>query len=236
MLRAQIEIRHASLLAGAESAEGTVVIIDVFRAFTTSAYAFARGARGIWLVKTPQEAFALRRKWPEALLIGERDGRPLEGFDYGNSPSAIAELDLVNKIIIQRTSAGTQGVIAARRADEILLGSLVCVEATVRYIKRRAPKIVTLVAMGTSGLEKSEEDELCAEYLSARLRGQHPDSHALIKRIEGLPAAQEVRNWSLAHFPSTDLDCCLRLDEFDFAMAVERQAKGLVARKAGGCI
>jgi len=230
MPRVQMEIRRTSLLAGAEAAQGTTVIIDVFRAFTTAAYAFARGAREIWLVKAIEDAFALRRELPQALLIGERDGRPLEGFDYGNSPSIIAQLDLADRIIIQRTSAGTQGVIAARQAEEILLGSLVCAEATVRHIQKHRPHLVMLVAMGTSGLAVSAEDELCAGYLDARLRGLRPDPHVLIQRVENLPAAQEVRSGRLTHFPPTDLDCCLSLDEFDFAMVVARRAKGLMAR------
>jgi 2-phosphosulfolactate phosphatase len=225
-----MELRRTSLLTGAESAQGMVVIIDVFRAFTTAAYAFARGAREIWLVKTPQDAFALRRELPNALLVGERDGRPLEGFDYGNSPSLIAQLDLNDKIIVQRTSSGTQGVVASRQAEEILLGSIVCAEATVQYILKRAPQIVTLVAMGNAGMEAAEEDELCASHLEARLHGLNLDSRALIQRIENLPAAQDVRAGRFPHFPSADLDCCLRLDEFDFAMVVERWEKSLVAK------
>ena len=45
-----MEIRIESLIAGAREAEGVVVVIDVFRCFTTEAVAFANGAKEIILV------------------------------------------------------------------------------------------------------------------------------------------------------------------------------------------
>jgi 2-phosphosulfolactate phosphatase len=38
-------IRRLRLLDGAKTARGLTVVIDVFRAFSTAAYAFDRGAR-----------------------------------------------------------------------------------------------------------------------------------------------------------------------------------------------
>ena len=55
-------------------ATGAVVAIDVIRAFTTAAFAFAAGARDIVLVGTVEEAFAQRERFPGALAMGEVDG------------------------------------------------------------------------------------------------------------------------------------------------------------------
>ena len=58
-----------SLLTGAKKAHGTVIIIDVFRAFTTSAIAFSRGATKIILVADIEEALSLRSSGKGDLCI-----------------------------------------------------------------------------------------------------------------------------------------------------------------------
>src|SRR5207237_5230955 len=76
------------------AATGTVVAIDVIRAFTTAAFALAAGARDIMPVGTVEQALELRARFPGALLMGEVGGYPIEGFDFGNSPSALLGRDL----------------------------------------------------------------------------------------------------------------------------------------------
>jgi len=91
--------------------DGTVVVIDVLRAFNTSAYAFAAGARQVIPVAGVQEALDLRReRFPSALVMGELDGRRIPEFDLGNSPWDVQQPDLRGRTLIQRTSAGTQGL------------------------------------------------------------------------------------------------------------------------------
>jgi 2-phosphosulfolactate phosphatase len=137
--------------ADAAAAEGCVVVIDVLRAFTTAAFAFHAGASEIWLCSSTEEALALRRRAPAALLVGEIGGRAIPGFDHGNSPSALQDLDLRGRIVILRTSNGTQGVARAVHASSILLGSLVCAAATARHVRGLRPDTVTLLSMGWIG-------------------------------------------------------------------------------------
>jgi len=98
-------------------------------------------------VAAVDEALALKRRWPDALVMGEVHGRRVDGFDFGNSTSAIARADLAGRRLIQRTSAGTQGVLAARDAGPLLLGNFVGAGAIVRYVQRQAPTEVSLVAL-----------------------------------------------------------------------------------------
>ncbi|HEX5545811.1 MAG TPA: 2-phosphosulfolactate phosphatase, partial [Ktedonobacterales bacterium] len=64
----------------AEQARGVVVVIDVLRAFTVSAYALAGGARELLLVRGVEEALTLRDEaHPDALLAGEVGGRLIPG-------------------------------------------------------------------------------------------------------------------------------------------------------------
>ena len=65
-----MEIRQVTL-ENCDQATSTVVVIDVIRAFTTAAYAFAAGARDIVLVSAVAEAFALKKCAPGVLLMGE---------------------------------------------------------------------------------------------------------------------------------------------------------------------
>ena len=68
-------------LRNCTEASGTVVVVDVIRAFTVAAYAFAAGARDVLLVGTEEEALALRDRFPGAWAMGEVDGLKPEGVE-----------------------------------------------------------------------------------------------------------------------------------------------------------
>ena len=141
-----------SLIEGAERATGTVAVIDVFRAFTSAAVALANGALSIVMVRTVEEAVALRDAGIGHICMGEVHGRAPPGFDFGNSPFEISGVDFGGKKIIQRTSAGTQGIVAAgKRAERPYAASLVTAEATVRALLSGPPDQISLVAMAIMG-------------------------------------------------------------------------------------
>ena len=225
-----IEICH--LIEGARKAEGLAVIIDVFRAFSLECYLFAAGAGEIRPVGTIEETFAWRGKDPSCFLIGERQGRMIEGCDMGNSPSVIDPERIRSRRIIHTTSAGTQGIVNAIHADEILTGSFVNAQAVAEYIRRKNPEKVCLVAMGKAGREVAEEDELCAQYLQSLLDGvKMPDidSRLLALKTGGGkhffdPKTQDV-------FPEEDFWLCTRRDCFDFVIRVEKDENGLISRR-----
>ena len=118
-----MEIRLASLLRGAQEAEGTTIIIDVFRAFTTAAVAFDRGAEQIVLVAEVEDALALRRRGVGHLCIGEVDGKRPAGFDFGNSPFHYMGENIKGKSIVLTTTNGTQAIEAAKDAYKVVIGS-----------------------------------------------------------------------------------------------------------------
>ncbi len=217
-----IRVRRTSALDGARGATGHVVIVDVFRAFTTAAYCIATGATEIVLLKDAEEALAMKAKDPSLFLTGEIGGRPIPGFDAGNSPSVIETLDLTGRRVVQRTSSGTQGVVAAGpTADEVLLGSIVIAGATIRYLERYATD-VTVVATGTNESADADEDRICAEYLEALLLGHRPGPPVI--RLTGDDSGWP--DW----FPRRDAELACELDRFDFALPVHREDGFLVAR------
>ncbi|MFH1180115.1 MAG: 2-phosphosulfolactate phosphatase, partial [Candidatus Bathyarchaeota archaeon] len=117
-----MRIKRLSLVDGSKQATGLAVVIDVFRAFTTDAYVMANGAERVYPVATVEEAFELKQQHHDWVLMGERDGKQVPGFDYGNSPYDVKDVDFSGLSVIQTTSAGTQGLFNAYGADEILPG------------------------------------------------------------------------------------------------------------------
>jgi 2-phosphosulfolactate phosphatase len=219
-----MEIRRLSLLEGAKKAKGTTVVIDVFRAFTTAAYVMANGAEKILPVGGVDEALELRRQNPGWLVMGEVHGHMVPGFDYGNSPDEVNHIDFTGKTVIQRTSSGVQGILAASRAEEVLLGSFVLAEATVDYIRRKIPRVVSIVAMGWEGEHEAIEDELCAEYLESRLRGARPDFPEMARRIRADPQGAKFFDPTQTSFREGDFHAAMSLDKFPFALRVVRGA------------
>jgi 2-phosphosulfolactate phosphatase len=219
-----MNVRVTSFIEGARAATGHAVIVDVFRAFTTAAFCIAAGAREVVLLADHEHALALKRSDPSLFLTGEIGGRPIPGFDVGNSPSAIERLDLTGRRVVQRTSAGTQGVNAATAARALLLGSFVVAEATVRYLQARAQE-VTVVAMGHAAAETADEDEACARYIASRLAGEPVDIAAVLASLW----KDEDPNWP-DWFPRRDAELACELDRFAFALPVVREGGLLVAR------
>jgi 2-phosphosulfolactate phosphatase len=204
---------------GASEAEGTVVVIDVMRAFTTAAYAFHAGLAEIELVSTVEEALAA-----PGFRMGEAGGRLIPGFDHNNSPSQLVGKRLAGRAVF-RTGAGTRCVAAATKATEIWLGSLVVASATVRALEGR--KEITLVASGCPG--EGEEDLACAEWIAASLQGQGGSDEGVVASVEASRAAARHREDD-PDFPPEDVRCATALDAFRFAMRAERHGEHVIAR------
>jgi 2-phosphosulfolactate phosphatase len=216
-----VEIVIESLLPGAEAATGSVAIIDVFRAFTTAAVALANGASRIIMVGGVEEALELRKQGQVDLCMGEVRGRAPPGFDFGNSPFAIASRDFTGQTIAQRTSAGTQGIAAAaRQADRLYAASLVTASATARALLSDAPERITLVAMGNKAVTRTDEDELCALHLRNLLEGRTGNRDAVRPMILASGEVECFHDLARPHFHPGDLDIALDIDRYDFAIRV----------------
>jgi 2-phosphosulfolactate phosphatase len=220
-----------SLIAGAERAVGIAVIIDVFRAFTTATVALANGATKIVIVRDVEEALSLRAAGVGQICMGEVGGRAPPGFDFGNSPFEVSKADLRGRTIIQRTGAGTQGIVAARQASRLYAGSLLTAAATARAIRRQLPEEVTLVAMGLDGVRRSDEDELCAIHLRNLLQGRPGSRSGTRDVILAGPQIPAFHDPATPHLHPADLDIALDIDRYDFTVPVAHENGRLVARK-----
>jgi 2-phosphosulfolactate phosphatase len=220
-----------SLLEGAARATGTIAVIDVFRAFTTAAVALANGAIRIVMVGSVEEALALRAAGLGQICMGEVGGKAPDGFDFGNSPFEISTVDFQGKTIIQRTSAGTQGIVAAAsRAARLYAASLVTTDATVREILSGSPERVTVVAIGGEGVRRTDEDEVCAMHLRNRLEGRPGDPDAVRRLILAGGEVARFHYPARRHLYPEDVEIALDVDRYDFAVRVEMEDSRPVAR------
>jgi len=206
------------------------VVIDVLRAFTTAAYAIDRGAREILLVSTVDEAFELRKQDSRLLLAGEVNGYPIDGFDLPNSPSAIAGLDLRNRRLVLRTTAGTQGVVRAVHAGQLFAASLCVARATAESIKRLHPSTVTFVETGVRSKGGGEEDIACSDYIVSILKEAPLGISDIQRQVRNSSAAAKFTGSLDGDFPESDLEHSLRMDRFPFAMEVSRTGDGLALK------
>jgi 2-phosphosulfolactate phosphatase len=174
----------------------------------------------------------MREQFPDSILIGERHGKILPGFDYGNSPFDISYADFSGKTVIHTTSAGTLGLSLASGAEELLAGSMRNAKATAAYIRSRNPEIVSLVCMGWEGLKSTEEDVLCGEYLKSLLEGVPMKD--LQKRCEYLRYQEGKKFFDPAQkdiFPEGDFWMCITPDCCDFAMRAVKKDFGFEMEK-----
>lgn len=217
-----MEIEILQLTEGAKRAKGLTVVIDVFRAFSTACYVFAAGAVKIIPVEHVEEAFVLKEKMNNVVMLGERNERRVPGFDFGNSPTHIMNQDFIGKTIIMTTSSGTRGIANAKGADEIITGSFVNAEAIVRYVLEKNPDVVSLVCMGYEGRYPTQEDTFFAEYLRDRLQNKEVDFEKMKQALRTGDGARLLDPANHEWSPSTDFELCLDPDRFHFVLKIEK--------------
>jgi 2-phosphosulfolactate phosphatase len=114
------------------------------------------------------EAWALRKEFPAALVGGEREGVKVEGFAFGNSPREYTRKTVEGREIIHTTTNGTVALRAVAGAKCVLIGALLNLDALAAYLRAAMPEHLLLICAG-SWTEFSLEDALAAGGLMARL-------------------------------------------------------------------
>ena len=232
MKRYNGKVNILRLIEGAKQAEGLTVIIDVFRAFSLENYLYDMGAELIRPIGTVEEAFKLKETIPNSLLFGERNGIKVEGFDFGNSPSSANAEIVKGKTILHTTSAGTQGVVNATNATQILAGGLVNARAIAEYIIETQPEVVSLVSMGWNAEELAEEDELCAEYIKSILDDEeitNMDERVAALQFKG---GEHFFNPETQHiFPEPDFWMCIKYDLFPYVLEITKDEIGFATKR-----
>lgn len=223
------DITRRSLLAGTHGVTGPTIVIDTFRAFTTAAVLLSRGVDRIVLTETLAEARQQSLSISNSILCGEEEGRKPDDFDLGNSPvDADDYKDLRGRVVVMRTSAGTRSVVSALRsgAEPLYAASLVVAGATATAVCSR--REVVIVASGLGGTTIADEDEETAGLIESRLRGM-PDDAERLDRIRSGEGADRLR--TTPWIDPEDLESCLEVDRFSFAMRARAEGEAVVLRR-----
>jgi 2-phosphosulfolactate phosphatase len=165
------------------------IVVDVLRATSTIAQALAAGYERVYSCAEIEEALALREKLGEGLLGGERNALKIEGFDAGASPREFVG-EPRGKTVIFSTTNGTRTILeAAARCEEVLLGSLLNLDAVAAAARERGED-VSLVCAGFQG-RFALDDAYCAGRIVQLLGGEATDSSKAADAI--------ARAWPDAH-------------------------------------
>ena len=193
-----------------------VVVIDVLRATTAICAGMANGVKTIIPVASIEEALEYRQRG--YIVAAERKGKVVEGFDLGNSPYSWINPELIGKTVVLTTTNGTQAIHTSRRANEMVIGSLINLDAVVKYLHKKKLNVMLLgsgwrnkfcledticagaIADGllASGDFRSEEDSTIAAkylYLSAKdnyLGYLKASSHR--RRLQDLNLNEDIKN------------------------------------------
>jgi 2-phosphosulfolactate phosphatase len=207
-------------LSGAQRAKGLVIIVDVFRSTTLGCFLVAGGAAEYIVTDSLDRARAMAAE-RGGKVIGELVDVPTSEFDYLNSPALIEKADIRGETLLHVTNAGTRGLMVCTEADEILMGSFVNAKAVVDYVRAKQPEVVTLVAMGTGGTMRAQEDMMCAMYIKNEIE-EYPNSFKTLKKfLRDVDTAAKFFDDDREDCPEEDFDLCMDLDRFDFVLKGE---------------
>ena len=158
------------------------VVFDILRATTSMTFALANGAHAVLPVNDIPDALALRVKFPEALLAGERHGlrigADLTGgveFDLGNSPREFTRGKVAGRTLIMTTTNGTRALQACAGAKQVFIGSFPNLTATANAVLASEPEQLFLVCAGTYE-EAAYEDTLAAGAMADLVRDHFGES------------------------------------------------------------
>ncbi|MFC9295128.1 2-phosphosulfolactate phosphatase [Streptomyces sp. NPDC057011] len=207
-------------------APSVAVVVDVMRAFTVAAWAFAQGAEKIVLAGSLDEALALKARHPDWVAL--KDGPAAPGFDTVNSPGLLRSLDLGGRTVVQKTTAGTVGALAVKDSPLVLCAGFVVAEATARLLRIHRSDSVTFVVTGEDG--QADEDLACAQYIARRVTEAGADAAEFVHRAAASRAATELAEGVRQGVHPDDVALCLEVDRFPFAMVATLEDSLMVLR------
>lgn len=229
-----MRIHRLSLREGSENARGTVVVIDVFRAFTCEPLMYYYGANTIILEPDIDRCLAFGGN---PVRVGELNERPIEGFDLTNSPWLIMQKGrelFDGRTVIHRTTSGVTGAAEAlKHGSEVLLASFANARATAEYITRRRPGEVSIVAMGIRSEAPAPEDEFCGDYIESLLAESEYDHLRATAAILAHETARKFLRGDSDWLPREDPAICLQRDLFGYALRAQRRDGRIVAECVG---
>jgi len=166
------------------------IVVDVLRATSTIAQALAAGYRRVLCCAEIDDALTLRAEIRNSLVGGERKALQVEGFDVGASPREFLE-PRADTLILSTTN-GTRAILeAAQRCEEVILGSLLNLEAVANAARDRDTEVVCAGFQGVFALD----DAYCAGRIVQLLDADRTDAAIAAELVaKAFPTALEGLN------------------------------------------
>lgn len=211
---------HSSVpinLAHKNEQSQVVVIIDVFRAFTTALYVLENYPASYTIAVESSVISQLSSNYTNPLLIGKPEKGSTLSYNIPNSPTRVLAMETKGQHVFHRTAAGAKGLLLAKDADIVLAASFANIKATAQYIKNIPNSRINIVPMGHEATTPSSEDDLCAEYLKALIKGEEMSLTHHLQALRDGPGAYffSEDQWQ---YPKEDFDRCLKIGQFHFAI------------------
>lgn len=207
-----MEIQTYSPYDDASTIKGFTIVIDVFRAFSVSYYIDNNGPQKYIISESIEHSQNLKNLVSNSILIGERQGIKIEGFDFGNSPTEIYENDFSGKTIIHTTTAGTKGLLLQPHENEVVVGSFVNAQALLNYIEKNKIQKVNFYCTARPKGILGEEDYLFADYMTNKLLDRDCKYDEIINSLRK-GSGKGFLETDFA--PYTDFLYCLDVNRFD---------------------
>jgi 2-phosphosulfolactate phosphatase len=158
----------------AREQKAVAVVVDALRASATITILLQQGALDVLVVKEVDEAYAYRRAHPDTLLVGERGGLKVDGFDFGNSPTEIRHADVQGKRVVFTSTTGAQRLVDCLGASGVVVGTTINASAVARQVASMAqaeniPIVIIPAGLATDPSVVADEDWLGATALAGRM-------------------------------------------------------------------
>ncbi|MBM3705376.1 MAG: 2-phosphosulfolactate phosphatase [Actinobacteria bacterium] len=99
-------------------------VIDTIRASSTIAAMLGCGGKSVFIASDREDAFKLKKIFPDFILCGEINGLPPDGFDYGNSPLDISKIGKMTGNFILMTTNGTKSILKVKDSAAVFILSI----------------------------------------------------------------------------------------------------------------
>jgi 2-phosphosulfolactate phosphatase len=206
------------------------IVIDVFRAFTAACYILS-GLPASYMLTNKSPVITLQMsKLQDPFLIGKAEKGITFKYNIPNSPTRIKEVEIKGRHVLHRTEGGASGILMSKGSNLILAASLANADATVRYLSKLQNPVVMLLPMGHEGNTPSLEDDICAQYIEAQLKGKTFDLsqyHPALREGSGKYFFTEDQ-WQ---YPIQDFDLCLDVGRFNFAICADIQDEYAILKR-----
>jgi len=144
-----------------------VIILDVLRATTTMTIALANGAKEIVPTENIATAVRVAKGSKNSILCGERNGKVVDGFKLGNSPSEYTPEMIKDKALIFSTTNGTHAILKSKFAKNCVIASFLNISAVVEYVNSMDEDF-TIICSGKLN-DFCLEDAVCAGLILNKL-------------------------------------------------------------------